>query len=192
MGVHRALPADRQVRPAPEGLRQQFEGVLWRFGTGGRWREMPAEFGAWPAVSANRFRQRRDAGVFEALPDGVTAEAAQRGAADLSLTRVDSTTARAHHDAAGMPRDRDVMPALERAAAEEENARQRKGGSPGERLRPLPGTPKASRTVVLEALAGTGPMGGRFRSTTMVQWAPVPVLTSRPTVHIRGQDASLV
>ncbi|MFC9498163.1 transposase [Streptomyces sp. NPDC056982] len=27
-------------------LRQQFEGVMWRFRTGGQWREIPAEFGA--------------------------------------------------------------------------------------------------------------------------------------------------
>ena len=27
----------------PERLRQQFEGVIWRFKTGGQWREMPTE-----------------------------------------------------------------------------------------------------------------------------------------------------
>ncbi len=31
--------------PYPERLRQQFEGVIWRFKTGGQWREMPKEFG---------------------------------------------------------------------------------------------------------------------------------------------------
>jgi hypothetical protein len=38
---------------------------------------------------------------------------------------VDSTTARAHHDAAGMIVDKDVMEALEEAAAEQEQARQK-------------------------------------------------------------------
>src|SRR6266545_463557 len=52
--------------PYPERLRQQFEGVIWRFKTGGQWREVPQEFGAWSTVH-NRFRQWRDAGVFEAL-----------------------------------------------------------------------------------------------------------------------------
>jgi transposase len=33
--------------PYPERLRQQFEGVIRRFRTGGQWREMPEEFGAW-------------------------------------------------------------------------------------------------------------------------------------------------
>jgi transposase len=93
------LPIGR-FGPYPERLRQQFEGVIWRFRTGGQWREMPKEFGAWPTVH-NRFRQWRDAGVFEALLEGLIAEAAKRGEVDLSLVGVDSTTARAHHDAAG-------------------------------------------------------------------------------------------
>lgn len=59
-------------------LRQQFEGVIWRFKTGGQWREMPREFGAWSTVH-NRFRQWRDTGVFEALLEGLIAEAAKRG-----------------------------------------------------------------------------------------------------------------
>ncbi|SNX66686.1 transposase [Streptomyces sp. TLI_55] len=79
--------------PYPERLRQQFEGVIWRFKAGGQWREMPQEFGAWPTVH-HRFRQWRDAGVFGALLEGLIAEAAKRGEIDLSLVSVDSTTAR--------------------------------------------------------------------------------------------------
>ena len=41
-------------------------------------------------VGADRFRQWRDGGVFEALPQGLIAEAAKRGAVNLSLVRVDS------------------------------------------------------------------------------------------------------
>ncbi|MFJ7063738.1 IS5 family transposase, partial [Streptomyces microflavus] len=110
--------------PYPERLRQQFEGVIWRFGTGGQWREMPAEFGPWPTVH-NRFRQWRDAGVFEALLEGLIAEAAKRCEVDLSLVSVDSTTVRAHHDGAGMHLDDEVLTALEKAAAEAEKARQK-------------------------------------------------------------------
>ncbi|MFD3416191.1 IS5 family transposase, partial [Streptomyces cyaneofuscatus] len=104
--------------PYPTRLRQQFEGVIWRFRAGAQWREMPAEFGAWSTVH-NRFRQWRDAGVFEALLEGLIAEAAKRGRVDLSLVSVDSTTARAHHDAAGMHLDPEVLAALEEAAEEE-------------------------------------------------------------------------
>lgn len=108
--------------PYPERLRQQFEGVIWRFRTGGQWREMPREFGAWSTVH-NRFRQWRDVGVFEALLEDLTAEAAKRGKVDLSLVSIDSTTARAHYDAAGMHIDEDIVTALEEAATEGEKAR---------------------------------------------------------------------
>ncbi|MFF4667769.1 transposase [Streptomyces sp. NPDC001282] len=99
--------------PYPERLRQRFEGVIWRFKTGGLWRELPQEFGAWSTVH-NRFRQWRDAGVFEALQEGLIAEAAKRGEVDLSLVSIDSTTTRAHHDAAGMHLGEDVLIALEK------------------------------------------------------------------------------
>ncbi len=78
---------------------------------------MPQEFGAWSTVH-NRFRQWRDAGVFEALLKGLITEAAKPGEVDLSLVSIDSTTARAHHDDAGMHMNEDVLTALEKAAAE--------------------------------------------------------------------------
>ncbi|KOV51326.1 transposase [Streptomyces sp. AS58] len=75
---------------------------------------VPTKSGAWPTVT-NRLRQWRGAGVFEALLKGLTAEAAKRGKVDLSLLSVDSSTARAHHDAAGMQLGEDVLIALEKA-----------------------------------------------------------------------------
>ncbi len=39
------LPTGR-FGPYPERLREQFDGVIWRFRTGGQWREMPERFGA--------------------------------------------------------------------------------------------------------------------------------------------------
>jgi transposase len=88
--------------PYPERLREQFEGVIWRFRTSSQWREMPSGFGRWPTV-CGRFRVWRDAGVI--------AEAARRGRTDLSLVSVDSITARAHHDAAGLCIGKEVMDA---------------------------------------------------------------------------------
>ncbi|GGV68485.1 hypothetical protein GCM10010277_77860 [Streptomyces longisporoflavus] len=85
---------------------------------------MPSEFGPWPTVYG-RFRVWPDAGVFSALLEGTIAEAARRGQTDLSLVSVDSTTARAHHDAAGMYIGKEVMDALEEAAADQERARQK-------------------------------------------------------------------
>ncbi len=117
--------------PYPARLRDQFEGMIWRFRSSAQWREVPAEFGPWPTVYG-RFRVWRDAGVFAALLEGVIAKAARRGDADLSLVSVDSTTVRAHHDAAGMPLDEEIMQALEEAAAGPERARQ-KGAPDGDR-----------------------------------------------------------
>lgn len=103
--------------PYPENLRNQFEGVIWRFRNGAKWREMPERFGHWSTVWG-RFRQWRDDGVFTAVFQGAVKEAAARGLVDLSLVSVDSTTARAHHDAAGMVMDPGTLDALEKAAAE--------------------------------------------------------------------------
>jgi transposase len=112
--------------PYPARLREQFEGVVWRFRAGAQWREMPGRFGAWQTVY-QRFARWRDAGVFEALLEGLIAEAARRGEVDMSLVSVDSTTARAHQDAAGMRVDDEVMTALEKAALEAEEAVRKKG-----------------------------------------------------------------
>jgi len=103
--------------PYPQHLRDQLEGVIWRFRTGAQWREMPAGFGAWQTVY-DRFAQWRVAGVFAAMLDRMIAEAARRGQADLSLVSVDSTVARAHQDAAGMAVQPQVLTALEKAAGE--------------------------------------------------------------------------
>lgn len=132
--------------PYPERLREQFEGVIWRFRTSSQWREMPHEFGPWPTVYG-RFRVWRDAGVFTALLEGVIAEAARRGNTDLSLVSVDSTTVRAHHDAAGMGIGKEVMDALEEAAAEQERARQK-------------GADRRNRTGRADMKTPTGKSGG--------------------------------
>lgn len=89
--------------PIPD-LRQRFNAVMWRFRTGSPWRDLPAEYGPWSTVY-DRFRSWATTGVFEHLMQAVIAEAAARGQADLDLVSVDSTTARAHHHAAGMALD---------------------------------------------------------------------------------------
>ncbi|QNS08324.1 IS5 family transposase [Streptomyces xanthii] len=125
------LPIGR-YGPYPKRLWQRFEGVIWRFKTGGQWGEMPKEYGTWSTVH-NRFHQWRDTGVFEALLEDLIADASKRGEVDLSLVSVDSTAVRAHHDAAGIHLDNDVLTALEKAAAVEEKARpNRAEGGPEE------------------------------------------------------------
>ncbi|MET8825650.1 transposase [Streptomyces sp. NPDC004610] len=52
--------------PYPEGLRAQFNGVLWRFRTDSPWRTMPVRYGAWQTVH-HRFRQWAGTGTFTRL-----------------------------------------------------------------------------------------------------------------------------
>ncbi|MCG5220933.1 transposase [Streptosporangium sp. KLBMP 9127] len=103
--------------PIPD-LRQQFNAAMWRFRTGSPWRDLPSEYGPWSTVY-DRFRLWATAGVFEQPMQAVIAEAAARGQADLDLVSVDSTTARAHHHAAGMALDGELIEALEEAAERE-------------------------------------------------------------------------
>ncbi|GAA2702111.1 hypothetical protein GCM10010412_100100 [Nonomuraea recticatena] len=109
--------------PIPD-LRLQFNAVMWRFRTGSPWRDLPVEYGPWSTVY-DRFRMWAIAGVFEQLMQAMIAEAAARGQIELDLVSVDSTTARAHHHAAGMVLDGELVKALEEAAAREKGLRQR-------------------------------------------------------------------
>jgi transposase len=104
--------------PLPRRLRDQFNGVMWRFRTGSPWRDVPERYGPWSTV-ARKFREWALAGVFQSLMDALIAEAAARGQVDLSLVSVDSTVARAHQDAAGMAVSGEVLDALEAAFTEE-------------------------------------------------------------------------
>lgn len=109
--------------PIPD-LRRQFNAVMWRFRTGSPWRDLPAEYGPWSTVY-DRFRSWAKTGVFHRLMEAVIAEAAARGQADLDLVSVDATTARAHHHAAGMILNPDLLQALEKAVDEEKGGTHR-------------------------------------------------------------------
>src|SRR4051812_11330794 len=106
--------------PIPD-LRKQFNGVVWRFRAGTPWRDVPAEYGPWPTVYG-RFRAWAGEGVMQNLMEQMIAEAAARGEVDVSLVSVDSTTARAHHDAAGMRMDAELLDVLEKASDAEKRA----------------------------------------------------------------------
>ncbi|MEU4830532.1 transposase [Streptosporangium sp. NPDC023615] len=114
--VQRYLPLGERG-PIPD-LRRQFNAVMWNFRVGGPWRDLPAEYGSWSTVY-DRFRSWAVAGVLQNLMEAMIGEAAARGQADLDLVSVDSTTARAHHHAAGMALDPVLLQELEKAAEEE-------------------------------------------------------------------------
>jgi transposase len=109
--------------PIPD-QRRQFDGVMWRFRTGSPWRDVPERYGSWSTVY-DRFRIWATAGTFQSLMEAMIAEAAARGQVDMGLVSVDSTVARAHHHAAGMALDSELLEELEKAAAAEKGARAR-------------------------------------------------------------------
>jgi transposase len=80
----------------PRDHRRVLDAIFWIARTGAPWRDLPAEFGNWNSVF-RQFRRWTASGLYEvmleALADG-------GGDADL-LQRIDSTSIRAHHCAAG-------------------------------------------------------------------------------------------
>jgi transposase len=114
--------------PIPD-LRRQLNAVMWRFRTGSPWRDVPAEYGPWSTVYL-RFRSWAKAGTFQRLMAEMIATAAARGQVDLGLVSVDSTTARAHHHAAGMALQAETLAALDKAASEEKGLQVSTGSSP--------------------------------------------------------------
>ncbi|GAA2062988.1 hypothetical protein GCM10009839_87810 [Catenulispora yoronensis] len=107
--------------PLPRRVREQFNGVLWRFRTGSGWRDVPERYGSWSTLY-DRFNAWSRAGVFQALMDSLIAEAASRGQVGLELVSVDSTIVRAHHESAGLAIAGETLDALEQALTEEKGA----------------------------------------------------------------------
>ncbi|MBB4920360.1 transposase [Streptosporangium saharense] len=107
--------------PLPRRVRDQFNGILWRFRTGSGWRDVPERYGPWGTVYS-RFNGWAKAGVFQALMDALIAEAASRGQVGLEMVSVDSTIVRAHQDSAGLAVAGETLDALEQALTEEKGA----------------------------------------------------------------------
>ncbi|MEY9860759.1 transposase [Catenulispora sp. GAS73] len=107
--------------PLPRRMREQFNGILWRFRTGSGWRDVPERYGSWSTLY-DRFNAWSKAEVFQALMDALIAEAASRGLVGLELVSVDSTIVRAHHESAGLAIAGETLDALEQALTEEKGA----------------------------------------------------------------------
>lgn len=99
-------------------LRRLFNSVMWGFRAGCSWRDVPEEDGSWSTVYG-AFQRWAVAGTFWRLMEGMIAEAAARGQVDLDLVSVDSMVARAHHHAAGMAPDPELLDELEKVITEE-------------------------------------------------------------------------
>ena len=97
----------RAGAPADIPDRRFLEAVLYLADSGCKWRQLPAEFGAWDAVY-NRFRRWVTAGVFDRLFAAVPPRAA--GLNEVRRVFADSTVIRAHLSAAGAPKKRAARP----------------------------------------------------------------------------------
>lgn len=119
--------------PLPRRVRDQFNGIMWRFRTGSGWRDVPERYGPWSTLYS-KFNAWSKAEVFQQLMDALIAEAASRGHVGLELVSVDSTIVRAHHESAGLAIAGETLDALEQALTEEKGA-------------PLPEQPPVLRVV---------------------------------------------
>ncbi len=98
------LPRGKKAgRPPTWTKRQLINGIRWRVRVGSPWRDVPAEYGSWPAVYG-LFRRWQRAGVWALLLKLLQAFAAAAGSIRWQVS-VDSTIMRAHQHAAGARRD---------------------------------------------------------------------------------------
>ena len=91
------LPSERGrwARPAQDN-RRYFNGMMWIMRAGSPWRYLPPEYGKWNSVYV-RFRRWAEGGVW----DGILETLVELGLTDDWQHMMDSTTVRAHSQAAG-------------------------------------------------------------------------------------------
>ncbi|WP_405790912.1 IS5 family transposase [Streptomyces sp. NBC_01367] len=83
-----------------ESHRRVIIGILFRQRTGVPWRGLPARFGKWKTVYERHRRWSAD-GMWDRIFKAVLADADGTGCIDWSMVSVDSTSCRAHQNAAG-------------------------------------------------------------------------------------------
>src|SRR5262245_26688430 len=94
------LPASGRRGGQWKDHRPMLNGILWALSDGGRWRNLPAEFGPWQSVY-DRFRNWARTGLWERILLRLQARKMRQGAIDWSLFCIDGTVVRAHQSAAG-------------------------------------------------------------------------------------------
>jgi transposase len=80
--------------------RTMIDGILWVLADGGRWRNVPAEFGPWQSVY-DRFRRWTRSGLWDAVLAALRGRKAEAGQIDGRLYSIDGSVVRAHVSAAG-------------------------------------------------------------------------------------------
>ena len=85
----------RWARPSLDN-RQYFKGMIWIMRTGSPWRYLTPEYGKWNSVYV-RFQRWAETGVWDAILETLV----ELGLTDNWADMLDSTTVRAHSQAAG-------------------------------------------------------------------------------------------
>lgn len=91
--VEPLMPMQRGPR-AKRGDRNFVNAVMWRVRTGAPWRDIPERYGSWKTIY-NRFARWAARGVWEQVFKRLQVDIDEAG------SLIDSTTIRAHQDAAG-------------------------------------------------------------------------------------------
>ncbi|BAB49202.1 mlr1955 [Mesorhizobium japonicum MAFF 303099] len=104
--------------------RRVLNGIFWVLRSGAPWRDLPERYG--PRTTCyNRFVRWRKAGVWDRLMDAITA------AHDGTIQMIDSTSVRAHQQAATAKRGaRSLSRSITRRAHDQDSRRRRRAGPP--------------------------------------------------------------
>jgi transposase len=99
--LHDLLPTNDVKRGGQwRDHRRMIDAILWALSDGGRWRNLPAEFGPWQSAY-DRFRRWTRSGLWDAILAALRQRKADAGALDGRLYAIDGSVVRAHVSAAG-------------------------------------------------------------------------------------------
>jgi transposase len=96
------LPKNGQRGGQWKDHRLMIDAILWALSDGGRWRNIPQEFGPWQSVY-DRFRSWTRRGLWDRILRHLQARRMNSGEIDWQLFAIDGTIIRAHQSAAGAP-----------------------------------------------------------------------------------------
>ena len=99
------LPPNGQRGGQWKDHRLMIDAILWALSDGGRWRNIPAEFGPWQSVY-DRFRNWTRKGLWDKILRRLQARKMRSGDIDWGLFCIDGTVVRAHQSAAGCAKKR--------------------------------------------------------------------------------------
>jgi transposase len=99
--LHDLLPTNAGKRGGQwRDHRPMIDAILWALSDGGRWRNLPAEFGPWQSAY-DRFRRWTRCGLWDDILAALRDRKAAAGAIDAGLYSIDGSVVRAHVSAAG-------------------------------------------------------------------------------------------